>query len=92
MVKQQTIITMNNLILLANNGLKTKFDASVVRFKKTFKEAEKLGVDLNNTTQYFKRDGIVWKVSFVSGRLPKRLGGKYFEMIQLYPELTLRKR
>lgn len=82
---------MKNLILLANNGLKTKFDASQVKFKKTFKQAEKLGVDLNNTNQYFKKDGIVWKVSFVSGNYSKKLGGKYFESIQLHPFLSLKK-
>lgn len=80
------------IILNANKGLKTKFDPSVVKFKKTFKIALKMGVDLNNTNEYFKKDGFVWKVSFVSGHHSKSLGGRYFEVISLIPTLTLKKK
>lgn len=50
---------MKNLILKANNGLKTKFNTEVIKFKKTFKKAEKLGIDLNNTNEFFKKDGVI---------------------------------
>jgi hypothetical protein len=80
---------MYNIILTANNGLKTKFDARQVRFKKTFAAAKKSGVDLNNTTAFIKRDGFVWKVSVVSGRYSKKLGGHYFEVFSLIPWLKL---
>jgi DNA replicative helicase MCM subunit Mcm2 (Cdc46/Mcm family) len=82
---------MKNLILTANNGLKTKFDASQIRFSKTFADAKKAGVDLNNTNIFFKKDGFVWKVSVVSGRHSKKLGGHYFESFSLLPWLRLQK-
>jgi hypothetical protein len=82
---------MKNLILTANNGLKTKFDASKIRFKKTFVAAKKVGVDLKNTNTFFKKDGYVWKVSVVSGRHSKELGGHYFESFSLLPWLRLKK-
>ena len=78
---------MKNQILNINNGLKNKFNPSVVKFKKTFKQAEKLGIDLNNTTEYIKRDGFYWKISFTCGNYSKSLGGRYFEGINLLPVL-----
>jgi len=82
---------MKNLILTANEGLKTKFDAKNIKFKKTFKAAEKAGVDLNNTNLFFKKDGVIWKVSVISGKYSKKLGGHYFESFSLIPWLILKK-
>jgi len=81
---------MKNIIQTANNGLKTKFDASKVKFKKTFANAKKLGVDLNDTMVFIKKDGFVWKVSFVTGNYSRT--GRYFESVQLLPYIRLRNR
>jgi hypothetical protein len=84
---------MENLISTANEGLKTNFDVTQVKFKKTFLDAKKLGIDLNSTTNYIKRDGFVWKVSFISGNYTGNHSskGRYFESIQLIPWLKLKK-
>ena len=85
---------MKNLILTANEGLKTKFDASQVRFKKTFKQAERLGINLNNTTQFIKKDGFIWKISFISGKYEGNHSakGRYFESVQLLPWLEIKQK
>lgn len=77
-------------ILNIQNGLRTKFNASNIRFKKTFKEAEKLGVDLNDATEVVKKDGQYQKVVFVSGFRSKHLGGRYCEKIYLLPIMQIK--
>lgn len=76
---------MNNIILTIQNGLRTKFDASQVKFKKTFAKAKKHGIDLNDTTLFIKKDAFYYKVSFVSGVYKST--GKYWEDLILLPFL-----
>lgn len=73
-------------ILEIQNGLKTKFDTSNIKFKKTIKDfKKKYKIDANNTNQYIKKDGYYWKIYFISGYYSKKLGGRYFEEINMYP-------
>lgn len=81
---------MKNIILSANNGLKTKFDASNIKFKKTLQAAKKEGIDLNNTTQFIKRGGHVYKISVICAHYSKHLGGRYYESFSLIPWLKLK--
>ncbi len=71
--------------LKIQTGLRTKFNSNEVKFKKTFKDAQKLGVDLNNTTEIIKKDGLYQMVLFTSGTYSKSLGGRYWERISLIP-------
>ena len=71
--------------LTIQTGLKTKFNSNEVKFQKTFKEAQKLGINLNNTTEIIKKDGLYQLVSFTSGTYSKKLGGRYWERISLIP-------
>lgn len=79
---------MKNIILTAQNGLRTQFDASQIKFKKTFKKAKKLGIELNKTTEFIKKDGIIWKIHFIKGNYK----GRYWEEIYLIPYLELKKK
>lgn len=83
--------TLNNgnLIKQANDGLITKFDTSIIKYKNTFKQAEKLGVDLNNTNYCFKKDGFVWGISFIGYK--SKVTGRYTEIINLLPLVRLKK-
>ena len=66
-------------------GLRTKFDYSRVKFKKTFQHNLKRGIDLKNTTEYIKKDGFYYKLLFISGNYDRSLGGRYFEEVILVP-------
>ena len=80
---------MKNKFLNANKGLKTKFDASKVKFKSTFNRAKKLGVDLNNTTEWIKKDNTIYKISFISYK--SKVTGRYTEVLDLLPMIILKK-
>ena len=80
---------MKNKYLNANNGLKRKFDASKVKFKSTFNRAKKLGVDLNNTTEWIKKDNTIYKISFSSYK--SKVTGRYTEVLDLFPMIILKK-
>lgn len=75
----------SGIILKANNGLKTKFDTSSIKFKNTFAKAKKLGVDLNNTTKMFKKNGTIFLVS-VTQYSHK---GRNYESVNVFPYLNL---
>lgn len=79
---------MKNSKLIAQRGLNTKFNASQVKFKKTFAAAKAKGVDLRNTTEMFKKDGIIWAISFDAY---KSITGHYTERFALHPFIILKK-
>ena len=80
--------TQPNFIKNINDGLKTKLDVSSLRFKKTFREAKKLGVDLNNTTKFFKKDNWIYLVSITAFKY--KSDGRYRESVHVYPFLQLK--
>ena len=75
------------IILMADKGLKTKFDPSALRFRNTFQKALELGVDLNNTNVCFKRDGVVYKVTAY-----RTINGtkRFKEVVYVVPVLILK--
>jgi hypothetical protein len=82
---------MKNIILNVNNGLKTKFNANQVKYKKTFLQAKKLGIDLNNTNVFikttfgFNNQPFFAKVCFIQYK--SKFTGKLTESITLIPYL-----
>jgi hypothetical protein len=82
---------MKNIILTVNNGLKTKFNANQVKYKKTFLKAKKLDIDLNNTNIFIKTNfgfdnqPFFAKVSFIQYK--SKITGKLTESITLLPYL-----
>ncbi len=82
---------MNNIILTVNNGLKTKFNSNQVKYKKTFLQAKKLGINLNNTNVFIKTtfgfdsQPFFAKVSFIQYK--SKFTGKLTESITLLPYL-----
>jgi hypothetical protein len=82
---------MKNIILTVNNGLKTKFNPNIVKYKKTFVQAKKLGIDLNNTNVFIKTNfgfdsqPFYAKVSFIQYK--SKITGKLTESITLLPYL-----
>lgn len=81
--------TRPNFIKDINDGLKTKLDTSNLKFKSTFAKAKKLGVDLENTTKFFKKSGWVYLVSVTAFKY--KCDGRYRETVNVYPFLDLRK-
>ena len=79
--------TQANFIKNINDGLKTKLDVSNLKFKSTFAKAKKLGVDLENTTKFFKKDGWIYLVSVSAFKY--KSDGKYRESVSVYPFLKL---
>lgn len=80
--------TQANFIKNINDGLKTKLDISNLKFKKTFAEAKKLGVDLQNTTKFFKKDGWIYIVSVNAFKY--KCDGKYRETVSVHPFIKLK--
>jgi hypothetical protein len=82
---------MQNIILTVNNGLKTKFNANQVKYKKTFLQAKKLGIDLNNTNLFIKttfgfdNQPFFAKVSFIQYK--SKINNKITESVSLVPYL-----
>ena len=70
-----------------NDGLKTKLDISNLKYKKTFKEAKKLGIDLMNTNKFFKKNNWIFLVSVTS----YTHRGIYREKVNILPYLQLKK-
>jgi hypothetical protein len=81
--------TQANFIKNINDGLKTKLDVSNLKFKSTFAKAKKLGVDLENTTKFFKKDGCIYLVSITAFKY--ECDGKYRETVTFHPFLQLKK-
>lgn len=77
-----------NFIKKINDGLKTKLDVTNLKFKKTFKDAEKLGVDLNTTNKFFKKDGWIYSVSVTAFKY--KTDGRYRETVNVMPYLKLK--
>lgn len=73
-----------------NDGLKTKLDVSKLKFKSTFAKAKKLGIDLENTTKFFKKDGWVYLVSVNAFRY--ECDGRYRETVNVHPFLELKRK
>lgn len=82
------VIEFNGIILNDSNGLKTKLDVSGLKFKKTFLEAKKMGIDLNNTNKMFKEDGVVYLISIQAFKY--KFDGRYRETVNVYPYLLLK--
>ena len=81
--------TQPNFIKNINDGLKTKLEVSNLKFKSTFLKAKKLGVDLENTTKFFKKDGGIYLVSVSAFKY--KCDGRYRESVSVHPFLNLRK-
>lgn len=79
--------TQANFIKNINDGLKTKLDVNNLKFKSTFAKAKKLGVDLENTTKFFKKDGWIYLVSVSAFKY--KCDGKYRESVSVHPFLKL---
>lgn len=79
--------TQKNFIKNINDGLKTKLDTTNLKFKSTFAKAKKLGVDLENTTKFFKKDGWIYLVSVTAFKY--KCDGKYRESVSVHPFLKL---
>lgn len=80
--------TQPNFIKNINDGLKTKLDVSNLKFKKTFSDAKKLGVDLNETTKFFKKGGWIYLVSITAFKY--NCDGRYRETVRVHPFLKLK--
>lgn len=80
--------TTPNFIKNINDGLKTKLDVSHLKFKSTFSKAKKLGVDLENTTKFFKKDGWIYLVSVTAFKY--KSDGRYRENVDVLPFLKLK--
>ena len=79
--------TQPNFIKNINDGLKIKLDVSNLKLKSTFAKAKKLGIDLNNTNKFFKKDGCVYIV--ITTAFKYKSDGKYRESVSVYPYLNL---
>lgn len=80
--------TQLNFIKNINDGLKTKLDVTDLKFKSTFKKAKKLGIDLKNSTKFFKKDNWIYMISITAFRY--KSDGRYRESVNVHPYLQLR--
>lgn len=86
--KIEIMRTQPNFIKNINDGLKTKLDVSSLKFKKTFSDAKKLGIDLNTTNKFFKKDGWIYLISVSSFKY--KCDGRYRESVNVHPFLQLK--
>jgi len=86
-ITQSKISIINQLLKFKN-----KTNTVIPLFKYTQKNFErKYKMKLSKCPIIFKRDGMIYKLSFIQSKYPKNLGGKLYERVEYFPIITVGK-